>query len=137
MATSSSWLSLSDLGRIYGVSAIHCGKTLQEKGWRDKNGRATSTAIEAGAVSSKAERNSKNNPLWNSVICTKVFEESGHKPVNRNLEINQWAKLLEALEIGSPSITITAEQMAEELPKDLIPEVNNQLALRGSTFRVS
>ncbi len=55
---------------------------------------------------------------------------------SRALQIEQWAQLLEALDIGSPSIDTTADQMAEDLPSELVPEVNNQLAERGCHFRV-
>ena len=33
------WLSLTDLGRIYGISAVHCGRLLSEAGLRDANGQ--------------------------------------------------------------------------------------------------
>ena len=50
MAATTSWLSLTDLGRIYGISAIHCGKTLEHQGWRDRRGRPTQSALDANAV---------------------------------------------------------------------------------------
>ena len=52
-------------------------------------------------------------------------------------QVEQWAILLEALQEGSPSINATPEQMAEELPSELIGEVNDQLAQRGCCFRVA
>ena len=30
--TTSLWLSLTDLGRIYGISAVHCGRLLSDAG---------------------------------------------------------------------------------------------------------
>ena len=137
MATSPQWLSLTDLGRMYGLSAIDCGKTLKNKGWRDENGFPTNSAVEAGAVTSKRNNNFLNNILWNAKVCKELFEKTGYQTMTRALEISQWARLLEAMDIGSPSITTTAKQMAEELPKELIEEVNIQLELRGSTFRVN
>ena len=50
MAATTSWLSLTDLGRIYGISAIHCGKTLEHQGWRDRRGRPTQSALDANAA---------------------------------------------------------------------------------------
>ena len=52
--------------------------------------------------------------------------------------IEQWATLLETLGEGAPSINATADEMAKDLPQELIREVNIQLEQRGVTsFRVS
>jgi len=51
--------------------------------------------------------------------------------------VDQWTQLLEALELGSPSINATADQMAEDMPRELVEDVNDQLAARGCTYRVS
>ncbi len=65
-----------------------------------------------------------------------LLEKTTLELTNRDRQIEQWAQLLEALEEGSPSVNATAEQMAEDLPKELIKEVNDQLAKRGCEFRV-
>tara|TARA_B100000029_G_C17032820_1_gene762880 strand:- start:196 stop:489 length:294 start_codon:yes stop_codon:yes gene_type:complete len=41
-----------------------------------------------------------------------------------------------ALKEGSQSVNTTSEQMAEDLPRELIEDVNYLLAERGVTFRV-
>ena len=38
MAALNPWLSLTDLSRIFGISAIHCGRILEQQGWRDRRG---------------------------------------------------------------------------------------------------
>ncbi|MEC7382221.1 MAG: hypothetical protein VYE16_04350, partial [Cyanobacteriota bacterium] len=73
----------------------------------------------------------------NAKICKGLLEKSGYQPINRTLQVEQWAELLEALEEGSPSINATAEQMAEDLPEELVGDVNDQLAQRGCHFRVA
>ena len=57
--------------------------------------------------------------------------------MSRSLQVEQWTQLLEALQVGSPSITATADQMAEEMPGELLEDVNHQLAARGCRYRVS
>ena len=57
--------------------------------------------------------------------------------MSRSLLVDQWTQLLEALDLGSPSINATADQMAEDMPKELVEDVNDQLAARGCNYRVS
>ena len=59
-----------------------------------------------------------------------------NQTISRTTQVHQWVQLLEALVVGSPSVAVTPEQMAEDLPQELIHEVNDQLALRGCSFRV-
>ncbi len=137
MAHSSNWLNLHDLGEAYGISAINCGRVLQKHGWRDQQGHPTTRALQAGAAQEYEHNNSSCVALWNSEVCKGLLEQKNGHTINRTNQIDLWAKLLEALEEGSPSIVTTPAQMAEELPKDLIYEVNQKLALRGCTFRAS
>ena len=51
--------------------------------------------------------------------------------------VEQWVSLLSALDAGSPSISTSAEQMAEDMPKDLVEPVNRQLRAIGCGFQVS
>ena len=74
--------------------------------------------------------------LWNAELCANVLEQCGYRPVTRSERISQWTDLLEAMTAGSPSITTTADQMAEELPTDLVEDVNHQLSRRGCGFQV-
>ncbi len=136
MALASPWLSLSDLSNIYGISAIHCERALQQNGWRDRHGRPTPGAIEAGAATTTGFRQNSRTALWNAEVCKQYLEKTGYKPISKNVQIEQWTKLLEALYEGSPSINATAEQMAKDLPVELISAVNAQLAIRGCKFRV-
>ncbi len=136
MAHSPTWLSLTDLGRIYGISAIHCGRALRKQGWRDQNGKPTPCALRAGAANNPGPHNHTNSSLWNTKVCGELLKKTGYEPISKAMQVEQWAQLLEALVEGSPSINTTAEQMAEELPMDLINEVNQELSQRGSLFRV-
>ena len=69
--------------------------------------------------------------LWNRTVCSQLLEQKGYEPMSRSLQVEQWTQLLEALQVGSPSITATADQMAEEMPGELLEDVNHQLAARG------
>jgi hypothetical protein len=56
--------------------------------------------------------------------------------MSHGLQVQQWTQFLEAMTEGSPSIAATVEQMAEEIPGELVDDVNHQLASRGCSFRV-
>jgi hypothetical protein len=64
------------------------------------------------------------------------LEAKGHQPLSLSRQIDQWCQLLEAMQAGSPSITSTADQMAEEMPNELVDAVNKQLSELGYSFRV-
>ena len=135
MATST-WVTLNDLGRSFGISSIHCGRALEHEGWRDRNGLPTDAALEAGAVEQRMAHIGGRSVLWNANVCADVLEKRGYRPVTRSEHIGQWADLLEAMTAGSPSIATTADQMAEDLPPDLVEDVNRQLSRRGCRFQV-
>ena len=137
MAATTSWLSLTDLGRIYGISAIHCGKTLEHQGWRDRRGRPTQSALDANAAMQTGPHGQGRTVLWNRSVCSQLLEQKGYEPMSRSLQVEQWTQLLEALQLGSPSITATADQMAEEMPGELLEDVNHQLASRGCRYQVT
>ena len=137
MAAINPWLSLTDLGRIYGISAIHCGRILEQQGWRDRRGRPTPAALEAKAASCAGIHGQGRTVYWSRAICAELFESKGYAPMSRNVQIEQWTQLLEAMQQGSPSITATPDQMAEEMPKDLVDEVNQRLEVRGCSYRVN
>ena len=136
MADNSSWLCLAELGRIYGISAFHCGRILENHGWRDRRGRPTPAALEAGAASSVGTHGQGRHVFWSRSLCTELLNSNGYTPISRSLQVEQWTQLLEALQLGSPSISATADQMAEEMPNELMEDVNHQLKVRGCSYRV-
>ncbi|MCS5706624.1 hypothetical protein NZK27_10520 [Synechococcus sp. FGCU-3] len=56
-------------------------------------------------------------------------------PEQRTL-IHQWADLLSTLFAGAPGVNASAEDMALELPDELVPPVNQELRQRGCSFQV-
>ena len=136
MADNSPWLCLAELGRIYGISAFHCGRILENHGWRDRRGRPTPAALEAGAASSVGTHGQGRHVFWSRSLCTELLNSNGYTPISRSLQVEQWTQLLEALQLGSPSISATADQMAEEMPNELMEDVNHQLKVRGCSYRV-
>ena len=137
MAASNPWLSLTDLGRIYGISAIHCGKTLEHQGWRDRRGRPTESALTANAAKQTGPHGQGRSVLWNRDVCSALLAQKGSQPVRRNVQIERGDQRLEARQLGSPSISATPDQMAEDIPTELVEDVNQQLAVRGCSYRVS
>ena len=136
MGNSTTWISLNDLGRCYGISAIHCGKILNQQGWRDRRGQPTAEGFKAEAARHLGPHGQMQSVVWNQKLCGDLLEAKGHQPVSLSRQIDQWSQLLEAMQSGSPSITATAAQMAEEMPNELVDGVNQQLAERGCSFRV-
>jgi hypothetical protein len=51
--------------------------------------------------------------------------------------VGLWADLLSALQQGSPGIATSAEEMAGDLPLELVVPVNRELRQRGCSFQVS
>ena len=66
-----------------------------------------------------------------------LLQSQGYKRITRAQHVKQWVALLEALSEGSASITTTPEQMAEELPAELVADVNAQLSSRGCRFQAT
>lgn len=61
----------------------------------------------------------------------------GGPPGRHSGLVSQWAELLSALDEGSPSISTSADQMAEDLPGDLVEPVNAELRQRGYSYQVT
>lgn len=132
----SPWLTLTDLGRLYGISAVHCGHLLTEAGLRGANGQPSATAVAAGQAFSRAPRHQGRAVLWHRDGCGAVLEDRGLVPLRRSTLVDQWATLLSALAEGAAAISTSAAQMAEELPPDLVDAVNGQLQAMGCSFQV-
>ena len=131
------WLSLTELGQLFGISSTHCGRALDRLGWRDRHGRPSATAVEAGAAMASGSSLQARSEVWNCKVCSTVLQSQGYKRITRAQHVKQWVALLEALTEGLASITTTPEQMAEELPADLVADVNNQLSRRGCRFQAT
>ena len=136
MGNCTTWISLNVLGRFYGISSIHCGKILNQRGWRDHRGQPTAEAFKAQAARHLGPHGQTQSVVWSQELCGDLLEAKGHQPVSLSRQIDQWSQLLEAMQSGSPSITSTADQMAEEMPNELVDAVNKQLSERGCSFRV-
>lgn len=134
--TPATWLSLTDLGRLYGISAVQCGRLLQEAGLRQRDGSATQTALEQGLAYQSQPARPHHGPVWAPQGCAPILEAQGLRPMARHTLVQQWVTLLSALEEGSPSISTTAAEMATELPNDLVAPVNEGLRALGSAFQV-
>ena len=134
--TTSPWLTLTDLGRLYGISAVHCGHLLAEAGLRGSDGQPSAAAVAAGQAFSRAPRHHGRAVLWHRDGCGAVLESGGLAPLRRSTLVEQWATLLSALAEGAAAISTSAAQMAEELPPELVDAVNGQLRAMGCAFQV-
>ena len=93
--------------------------------------------LEVGASTTQGPQNPFHIALWNVELCGKFMERNGCQLTSRKALGNQWAQFLEVLEQGSPSVNATPEQMAKEVPADLVAPVNDQLARRGCDLRLA
>ena len=132
----SPWLTLTDLGRLYGISAMHCGRLLQDAGLRSRDGLPTAKAVQSGCASEQQRKPHGGEPIWHRQHCRQAFEAAGLATVQRASLVQQWAALLSALTEGSPSISTSADQMAEDLPGELVDPVNVELRELGCSFQV-
>lgn len=130
------WLSLTALGRLYGISAVQCGRLLQDAGLRQADGAATDKALDQGLAYQSQPARPRHGPLWAPQACAPIFEARGLRPMANHTLVQQWVTLLSALEEGSPSISTTAAEMATELPNDLVAPVNEGLRAQGCAFQV-
>lgn len=131
------WLSLTDLGRIYGISAVHCGRLLSEAGLREASGQPSRHALRSGCAIRGLQPHAHGPTQWHRQHCQAVFTRAGLEPIRRTTLVQQWAQLLSALTEGSASITTSADQMAEDLPTELVESVNAELRDIGCNFQVS
>jgi hypothetical protein len=130
------WLSLTDLGRLHGISAVHCGRLLSEAGLRRSDGRPSRLALHRSLAQPIGGHRHHRGALWHRAGCTAVLERQGVSLLGRHRLIEQWADLLETLGGGIAAVSTSAEEMAQELPGDLIAPVNRALRQRGSSFQV-
>lgn len=129
------WLSLTDLGRVYGISAIHTGKLLAAAGLRLPSGEPTARAVDAGLAQAQHAANPRQ-ALWHRQGCGQHLERQGQVPRKGHNLIGLWADLLTALQQGSASVSMSAEEMADEIPRELVAPVNRELRQRGCSFQV-
>ena len=132
----SPWLTLTDLGRIYGISAVHCGRLLHDAGLRSGDGEPTTQALQSGCATPPHHQLHGSEPIWHRQHCGQAFEAAGLVTVQRASLVQQWAALLSALTEGSPSINTSAAQMAEDVPGELVDPVNLELRELGCSFQV-
>lgn len=133
-----SWISLTDLGRRFGISAIHCGRHLSQAGLRDNDGLPLPDAIREGYAYRRPEQSANRSVLWHRDRCTEVLYRHGLQTVDDDYLVEQWVDLLEALAEGSPAILATPHEMAAtELPHHLLGRVNQRLEDRGSSLRIN
>jgi hypothetical protein len=129
------WLSLTDLGRVYGISAIHTGKLLAAAGLLLPSGEPTARAVDAGLGRAQHGAHPRQ-ALWHRQGCGQHLERQGQVPRKRHNLIGLWADLLTALQQGSEAVSMSAEEMAAEIPHELVAPVNRELRQRGCSFQV-
>ena len=130
------WLSLTDLGRVYGISAVHTGKLLRAAGLRLSDGEPSPEAL-ADGLAQRQHSGKHHQALWHRQGCAPHLERQGLLPAKQHSLVGLWADLLAALQQGSPDIAVSAEEMAGDIPGDLVLPVNQELRARGCSFQVS
>ncbi|MFY8148981.1 MAG: hypothetical protein ACOVNL_07155 [Prochlorococcaceae cyanobacterium] len=135
-STAVEWLSLTDLGRIYGISAVQTGRLLVAAGLRESNGEPSAEALTQGLAVTGPPRHHHHSALWSRQGCGPVLERDGLLPMAQRSLLGLWAELLSTLQRGTPGISTSAEEMATEVPLELVRPVNQALRQLGSSFQV-
>jgi hypothetical protein len=137
------WRSLTELGRQHGLSAVQFGRLLSQAGLRDANGQPSARAVHEqlayGRHKEQPVRHAEqpgHQSFWHQERCVQLLERQGLLGHHPAAQVEQWTELLSALLEGSASISTSAEQMAEDLPRELVGAVNSQLKAKGCTFQV-
>lgn len=130
------WLSLTELGREYGISAVHTGKLLAAAGLRRAGGEPSAEAIRTG-LAQRQHPGHHHQALWNRDACAPHLEGQGLQPHRQRRLVGLWADLLSTLQQGCPWISVSAEEMAVEIPSELVQPVNRELQQRGCAFQVA
>jgi hypothetical protein len=129
------WLSLAELGQLYGISPSHAGKLLRVQGLREPGGEPTALALSSGLARHRHPVR-PHQPLWHRQRCGERLERSGQQPRGRRQLVGLWADLLTALQQASASVSTSVEEMAAEIPRDLVRSVNLELRQRGCSLQV-
>lgn len=133
----SDWLDLTDLGRIYGLSASRTARLLTTAGLLTSGGGPSATALAEGLVRLPHGPDRTGPMLWNRQRCAPRLEGLGVSPQPQRSLVSLWADLLSTLQQDSAAVCITAEDMAGDMPRELVRPVNRELRLRGCPFQVS
>lgn len=131
----SDWLSLTELGRLYGISAVQAGRLLVLAGLRSRDGEPTAQALRDG-IALCPHPGDHHQALWSRLGCAAPLERQGLELQQQRSLVGLWADLLSALQQGSPSICVSAEEMADDMPQELVRPVNRELRQRGCSFQV-
>lgn len=129
------WLSLTELGRLYGISAVQTGRLLVLSGLRSREGEPTARALRDG-IALCPHPGDHHQALWSRRGCATPLERQGLELQQQRSLVGLWADLLSALQQGSPSICVSAEEMADDMPQELVRPVNRELRQRGCSFQV-
>jgi hypothetical protein len=129
------WLSLTELGRLYGISAVQTGRLLVLSGLRSREGEPTARALRDG-IALCPHPGDHHQALWSRRGCAAPLERQGLELQQQRSMVGLWADLLSALQQGSPAICVSAEEMADDMPQELVRPVNRELRQRGCSFQV-
>ncbi len=129
------WLTPTEIGRVYGVSAHHVSQVLQAAGLGQLDGAPTAEALRRGLAQRRHSSPSKPT-LWNRTLFAPYLERAGLHPRRQPQLVDLWADWLSALQQGGDAVVITAEDIAAEIPVELVGAVNQTLRERGCGFQV-
>lgn len=134
-APANEWLSLTELGRLYGISAVQTGRLLVLSGLRSREGEPTAIALRDG-IALCPNPGDHHQALWSREGCAAPLERQGLELQQQRSLVGLWVDLLTALQQGSPAICVSADEMADDIPQELVLPVNRELRQRGCSFQV-
>ena len=81
------WLTLTGLGRIYGISAVHCGRLLSDAGLRDHDGQPSLRALDDKLAYQRHPHHGSRHALWQRQGCSAILEAGGLVPEPRDFPL--------------------------------------------------
>jgi len=104
---------------------------------RRRHGRSTAAPRPSGtAAPSASTPASISRPFGTAGAEPPHLEGQGGVAQKQRTLIALWAELLATLHQGVPSIAVSAEEMAGDIPSELVQPVNRALHARGCRFQV-
>ncbi|MBL1209445.1 hypothetical protein [Geminocystis sp. GBBB08] len=132
------WSNLTNLGKIYGLSAIKMGKKLKELGLRNDEGKPTEKALLEGFAQSTPLKDGSPFYMWHKHKILELMRETGFQKLDENEILAQdlakeWIKINQLYEeaisgFEEEGLFMEAEEIRKTaIKKGLIPKINEIL----------
>lgn len=133
------WVNQTNLGRLFGLSAIAVGKILTSHGLKDGGG-ATSKALSEGWATSTPLKDGTPFFMWNRDRCAELMGKSHQRLSRVDVAVNDVLKMIEraqeCLDEGDDKMaSLIYDCMYDEVPEDIVDRVRERIE-ENDSFRI-